>query len=119
MRVEEFVVGAFFGAGMGRLMAKDTILLEARDKVLRRLVLAPQYMDDIAGMIREGSDQIVAPHWKKAKLAEGIACPGCQAFWWLTAAQLVTNPLRLLTRRGLIEHFAVWGAASAITRSIP
>jgi hypothetical protein len=119
MRIEEFIVGAFFGAGMGRLMAKDTILLEARDKVLRRLVIAPRYMEDLADHIRTGNDQIIAPDWKKAKLAEGIACPGCQAFWWLTAAQIITRPTRLLSRRGLIEHFAIWGAAAAITRSIP
>lgn len=119
MKIEDFVVGAFFAAGMGRLMAKDTILLEPRDKVLRYLTYAPAYMDDLAdGLRRDISCVIGRSPWKK-KLADGIACPGCQAFWWHTAAQLATNPRRLLTRRGLIEHFSVWGAAAAITRSIP
>lgn len=127
-------VWAFWSHGVGRLLAKDTILREARNRLLTDVlhirVVAGDRVDspnpDLAAECRKGIHPIevtadttvsCASTFWHAKAAEGITCPSCVGWHALFWARLIVEPRRLFSRWGLIELFAAWAAGSAIGRT--
>lgn len=114
---DELVFWAFLGAGLGRLTAKDSVFRGTRNRLLRRLVLAPASVVDVAEAVRDGDTARRSA--ARQKIAEGVTCPSCAAFWCLVVVRMIVHPRRLFTPTGAVELFAWWGAAATITRAVP
>lgn len=126
----DVVVFGFFAAGAGRLLAKDTLLREPRNRLLRdvckvRTTKRPmREIDDLAELCRRGVGplethedvEVSAPSFRRAKLAEGVTCPSCVAWHCVVWARLLVDRRGVWSARWWVDTFAAWGLASVLTR---
>ena len=118
-------------AALGRLLARDTIFVLARNSILVRVGwltdittgLAPGH-DDIAEEARKGVHPVTtspnvtlkAPTLKHAMLVEGLTCPSCVAFWILLTYTAATDLNTLGSTSGWVTLFASWAVAGLYLR---
>lgn len=118
-------------AAVGRLLARDTIFVLARNNILIRVGwltdiatgLAPGF-DDIAAEARNGVHPVTtgpnvtlkAPTTKHALLVEGLTCPSCVAFWILAIYTAATDLDTLGSTSGWASMFASWAVAGVYLR---
>lgn len=119
----DLTVTAFAAAGIGRLLAQDTILQGPRNRILKRWVLAGSDVTDIADEIRTngtipgGTDnaRLVALSQRSALAAEGLSCPSCMS-WWATIFMFALTRRRGDWRTLIRDVFATWALAAILTR---
>lgn len=115
-------------AGLGRLIAQDTLLREPRNALLTAIGIRPRPSsarpNDLAEECRKGiaplesGDHITvsAPSGGRAKIAEGLTCPSCCAWYATVAIRIATDRQGITTARWWRDTFAIWAAAAVITR---
>lgn len=133
MRLESVAVWGLFGAGIGRLLAKDTICNKPRNFVMTRLLgvrTLPlesdmvKHLDDVAAEVRKGirplnshdEVSVAAPDAKRALVASGLACPSCVSWHAVFWARVAIEPRGFLEARWWRDTFACWALAGILTR---
>ena len=130
MTPSELATWALLGAGLGRLVAKDSLLTPVRNRAVRALGVyqidgQAEWADDLGAECRKGiypleSDPgvtMAAKSATEAKLVEGLTCPSCVSWHAIVWARLLLGDHRgVFTKAWWRDTFACWAAASILTR---
>lgn len=110
-------VVATAAAAIGRLLAVDTVLGPARERLL--VAIAGRSAREAALMEKQGlrAPKLHLSGWR-AWLLDGLTCPSCEAFWASAAIHLMLPYVsdQLPAWEDGVVVFAIWGVAQLLIK---